>query len=73
MSWLWPPQRGELLEQCLIFDLYRGESIEKGFKSIGIGLIIRDNSRTLVDRDVDAVAEAVMAQLAETFGATLRG
>lgn len=64
---------GELLEQCLIFDLYRGEGIEKGFKSIGIGLIIRDNSRTLVDRDVDAVAEAVMAQLAETFGATLRG
>ena len=64
---------GHLLEESIIFDLYRGDGVEKGFKSLGIGLIIRDNSRTLTDQDVDAVADAVMASLAQTFGAKLRG
>ncbi|HEY7905782.1 MAG TPA: phenylalanine--tRNA ligase subunit beta [Wenzhouxiangella sp.] len=64
---------GQSLEDCVLFDLYQGEGIEKGFKSLGIGLIIRENSRTLTDEDVDAVSEAVVAHLAETFDARLRG
>ena len=64
---------GNLLEETVIFDLYRGEGIEKGFKSLGIGLIIRDNSRTLVDQDVESVTKQVLSQLEATFGAKLRG
>ncbi len=62
-----------LLERVVIFDVYQGTGIEKGLKSLGIGLIIRDNSRTLTDQDVDAVSTAVMSALAKSFDARLRG
>lgn len=64
---------GKSLETCILFDLYQGESIEKGFKSLGIGLIIRENSRTLTDEDIDAVSEVVVQHLTKTFDARLRG
>ncbi len=64
---------GKSLEDCILFDLYQGEGIEKGFKSLGIGLIIRENSRTLTDEDVDAVSEVVVSHLAQAFDARLRG
>lgn len=64
---------GKSLEDCILFDLYQGQGIEKGFKSLGIGLIIRENSRTLTDEDVDAVSEVVVVHLAQTFDARLRG
>ncbi|RFF28000.1 MULTISPECIES: phenylalanine--tRNA ligase subunit beta [unclassified Wenzhouxiangella] len=64
---------GGLLEDCVIFDQYRGEGIEKGFRSLAMGLILRDVSRTLKDREVDALLETVLADLEDRFGAKLRG
>lgn len=64
---------GEWLENCVIFDQYRGEGIETGFRSLAIGLILRDVSRTLRDRDVDALIERCLADLEKRFDAKLRG
>ena len=64
---------GGLLENCVIFDQYRGEGIETGFRSLAIGLILRDVSRTLKDREIDALLETVLADLDSRFGAKLRG
>jgi phenylalanyl-tRNA synthetase beta chain len=64
---------GGLLENCVVFDQYRGEGIESGFRSLAIGLILRDVSRTLKDREVDALLETVLADLESRFGAKLRG
>ncbi len=64
---------GELLEKCVIFDQYRGEGIETGFRSLAIGLILRDVSRTLKDREIDALLERVLADLESRFDAKLRG
>ncbi|NBB93511.1 MAG: phenylalanine--tRNA ligase subunit beta [Gammaproteobacteria bacterium] len=64
---------GGLLENCVIFDEYRGEGIESGFRSLAIGLILRDVSRTLKDREIDALLETVLADLDSRFGAKLRG
>lgn len=64
---------GERLERAVIFDVYQGPGVEKGLKSLGIGLIIRDNSRTLTDQDVDAVADDVLGALTQAFDARLRG
>lgn len=56
-----------------LFDQYQGKGIEPGFRSLAIGLILQDVSRTLTDQDADqAIADAVAA-LFRTFGATLRG
>jgi phenylalanyl-tRNA synthetase beta chain len=56
-----------------LFDQYQGKGVEPGFRSLAIGLILQDVSRTLTDQDADqAIADAVAA-LSGTFGATLRG
>jgi len=63
----------ETLEEVVTFDLYRGESVGRGRKSLGIGLILRDVSRTLADKDADAAVAAVVRALQQELGAELRG
>jgi len=65
-------QAGALLNDLMLFDVYRGDGVETGRKSIAFGLILQDSSRTLTDEDVDAVITAVTGQLEQQFGATLR-
>lgn len=64
---------GPILRELRLFDRYAGKGIESGFKSLAIGLILQDESRTLEDRDVDAVVAAVIAALGEEHGAVIRG
>ncbi|MEN8108395.1 MAG: phenylalanine--tRNA ligase subunit beta [Pseudomonadota bacterium] len=63
---------GELLQELLIFDVYQGEGVETGRKSIAFGLILQDSSRTLTDEDIEALVTRVTGRLADTIGATLR-
>ncbi len=63
---------GPLLRTLWPFDLYQGPSIGAGRKSIAMGLILQDDSRTLTDRDVDAVTGAVTAALTGRLQARLR-
>lgn len=64
---------GKLLEKCIVFDKYQGKGIESGYKSIGIGLILRDVSRTLTDEEVDSVMLSVVESMKEECNITLRG
>jgi phenylalanyl-tRNA synthetase beta chain len=64
---------GELLKSIRLFDRYVGKGVEEGRKSLAMGLILQDASRTLTDDDADArVADAVTA-LEQTCKARLRG
>ncbi len=60
------------LRDLKIFDLYRGEGIDPGRKSIALGLTLQDDSRTLTDADVDAAMDKVVAVLRDQLGALLR-
>ena len=64
---------GPLLGRCIIFDKYQGEGIESGYKSIAIGLILRDVSRTLTDEEVDSVMLLVIESLKQECNVSLRG
>jgi len=61
-----------LLSELRVFDVYRGPSIELGRKSIALGLILQDSSRTLTDVDADAVVTSVVARLRDVLSATIR-
>ncbi len=61
-----------LLSELRVFDVYRGPGIESGRKSIALGLILQDSSRTLTDVDADAVVTAVVARLRDELSATIR-
>jgi phenylalanyl-tRNA synthetase beta chain len=64
---------GTLLKEMVIFDVYQGEGIETGRKSVAFGLILQDSSRTLTDDDVEVVVSRVTESLNKKFGAALRG
>lgn len=63
---------GQLLKKIEIFDVYQGENIEKGKKSVALGLILQDSSRTLIDEDVNTIMQAVVQGLEKTLQATVR-
>ena len=61
-----------LLSELRVFDVYRGPNVETGRKSIALGLILQDSSRTLTDEDADAVVAQVVARLRDVLSATIR-
>ena len=63
---------GALLTDVVVFDVYRGQGITPGRKSIAIGLNLQDISRTLTDTDTDAVVARVVSDLEREHQATIR-
>ena len=62
-----------LLQEAVVFDLYEGERMEEGKKSIAFSLKYLDPERTLTDEEVTKVHERVLEALKEKAGAVLRG
>ena len=61
-----------LLRDLRIFDVYRGPGLEKGRKSVALGLIFQAISRTLTDDDVERLVGSVIADLRENLNARIR-
>jgi phenylalanyl-tRNA synthetase beta chain len=61
-----------LLRQCRVFDVYRGPGLETGTKSIALGLIFQDFSRTLTDEAVDQNVASIVAGLRVSLNAKIR-
>jgi len=64
---------GDLLINLVLFDLYSGQNVEKGYKSLAIGLILQNVSCTLTDEVVDSLVQNVVQGLEERLDAQLRG
>lgn len=62
----------QYLSSLQLFDVYSGEGIESGRKSLALGLTFQDASRTLTDEEVDSLIADVIKQLKQDFNATLR-
>jgi phenylalanyl-tRNA synthetase beta chain len=62
---------GELLAAAEVFDLFEGEQLGEGKKSLALALEFRAPDRTLTDEEVTAAREAIKAKL-EEIGGTLR-
>jgi phenylalanyl-tRNA synthetase beta chain len=61
-----------LLRGLRVFDVYRGPGLEPGRKSIALGLIFQDISRTLTDEDVERLMTSVVSDLRESLNARIR-
>ncbi|HNP37812.1 MAG TPA: phenylalanine--tRNA ligase subunit beta [Woeseiaceae bacterium] len=61
-----------LIQTVRIFDIYQGAGVEAGLKSVAIGLILQETSRTLTDQDADAAQAAAVQKLHQEFAAVLR-
>ena len=63
---------GPLLREVRLFDRYVGPGLDSGSKSLAMGLILQDVSRTLTDRDADQAVATALEALAKDCGARLR-
>ena len=60
------------LEDVRLFDIYRGEKLGKGKKSVAYAITLRAPDRTLTDEEINGTMDKVLKALKE-FGAELRG
>ena len=63
---------GNLLESIEVFDVYTGEHIEEGKKSIAYSLTFSDSKKTLTDDEVTGIFNKVISDVEKTLGAFLR-
>jgi phenylalanyl-tRNA synthetase beta chain len=63
---------GPLLRDARVFDVYRGQQVGEGRKSVAIHLAFQSPERTLTDDEAAELRERIVAQLDEAFGAELR-
>jgi phenylalanyl-tRNA synthetase beta chain len=64
---------GDLLVDVTLFDLYRGEQIGAGKKSLAYRLTYQAPDRTLTDAEAAKIRERIVKKLKEEAGAVLRG
>jgi phenylalanyl-tRNA synthetase beta chain len=63
---------GDELRAMRPFDVYRGEQVGEGRKSVAFAVSFQSTERTLTDEDAAALRERIVAALRERFGAELR-
>ena len=63
---------GELLRGARVFDVYRGEQLGGGRKSVAIHLAFQSPDRTLTEEEATAARQGIVAALVDKFGAELR-
>ncbi len=62
----------DIVSDFEVFDVYKGEGVASGRKSIALSLILQDLSRTLEDEDVERAVTMVLQKLESDVGASLR-
>ena len=63
---------GQYLESCRLFDVYKGEHIAAGFKSVAFSLTLRAKDQTLTDEHADQTVAAVLEALKARHDAVMR-
>ena len=61
-----------ILEDVSVFDIYRGEHVEDGHKSVAFSLVYRAPDRTLTDDEAKKAFDRAVRSLCAQFGAKLR-
>jgi len=64
--------KSEILQEVFVFDVYTGKEVRNSRKSVALGLILQDFSRTLVDEEVEKLVIKILEQLENQHDAVLR-
>jgi phenylalanyl-tRNA synthetase beta chain len=63
---------GDLLEDVRLFDVYTGQQVEQGHRSLAFSLRFRAPDRTLTSEEANAARDAAVAVAGDRYGARLR-
>jgi phenylalanyl-tRNA synthetase beta chain len=61
-----------LIREIQIFDIYRGQGVAEGYKSVALSLVLQEFTQTLTDTEIDALFKRVLDVLATELNAKLR-
>ena len=64
--------RSDILKEIQLFDVYSGDGVEKGYKSIAVAFHLQHVERTLMDDEVNDLMQTIAEQLENNIGATIR-
>ena len=62
----------EMVEEAMVFDLYTGEKVGEGKKSVGVRLVLRSKEGSLSSEEAGSVVESLLRRLRERFGVEIR-
>ena len=62
----------KLLKKVTLFDVYEGKNLPAGKKSYAVNFILQDETKTLNDKQIDAMMNKLIANLKSKLGAELR-
>ncbi|MGN0028531.1 MAG: phenylalanine--tRNA ligase subunit beta [Marinilabiliaceae bacterium] len=62
----------KILRNVSLFDVYQGKNLPAGKKSYAVSFVLRDDEKTLADKQIDKVMEQLTAAFAKELGAELR-
>ena len=62
----------KLLRRVELFDVYEGKQLEAGKKSYAVAFTLQDETKTMNDKQTEAIMSKIIAQLEKQLGATLR-
>ena len=63
---------GKIVKSVEVFDIYQGEHIEKGYKSVSLSIVYEDKEKTLKSEDVNMIHERILNDLNKNFAAVQR-
>ncbi|NMA86923.1 MAG: phenylalanine--tRNA ligase subunit beta, partial [Tissierellia bacterium] len=63
---------GGLIEEVKLFDIYEGDQVGEGKKSVAFGIRYRSYERTLKDKEINEIQENIVKELEKSLGAQLR-
>jgi phenylalanyl-tRNA synthetase beta chain len=63
----------KLITDVTVFDVYEGNGIDDGKKSIAIAVVMQPREKTMTDEEIEAVAAKIVAEVTKKTGAVLRG
>ncbi len=61
-----------LIEHCVIFDVYQGDSVKAGYKSVALSVYYRSAQKTLTEKHVEKIHVKIINELGSKFEGTLR-
>jgi phenylalanyl-tRNA synthetase beta chain len=63
----------KLISIVTVFDVYEGEGIEAGKKSVAIAVTIQPRDKTMTEPEIDALGTRIVAEVSKRTGGVLRG
>ena len=60
------------VEKVELFDIYQGIGVEPGKKSVAISILLRDNTKTLEEKEINGIVDKILAKMKKDYMAELR-